>query len=60
MDLIVVNKYELVRDMKVGGRLSCSDHEMVDPVRKEQGKRQDHRHAFSTSLKVCLEELHEI
>lgn len=54
MDLIVVNKYELVRDTKVGGRLSCSDHEMVDPVRKEQRKRQDHRYVFFNIFKGLL------
>jgi len=30
LDLVLTNKEELVEDVKVGGRLSCSDHEMVE------------------------------
>jgi len=28
LDLVLMNKAGLVEDVKVGGRLSCSDHEM--------------------------------
>jgi len=30
LDLVLTNKEGLVEDVKVGGRLSCSDHEMVE------------------------------
>ncbi|XP_075302833.1 uncharacterized protein LOC142365677 isoform X1 [Opisthocomus hoazin] len=30
LDLVLTNKEGLVEDVKVGGRLGCSDHEMVD------------------------------
>jgi len=30
LDLVLTNKEELVEDVKVGGSLSCSDHEMVN------------------------------
>ena len=30
LDLVLTNKEGLVEDMKVGGRLGCSDHEMVE------------------------------
>jgi len=30
LDLVLTNKEELVEDVKVGGRLGCSDHEMVE------------------------------
>lgn len=30
MDLILANKEELVGDVKVGGSLGCSDHEVVE------------------------------
>ena len=30
LDLILTNKEGLVEDVKAGGRLSCSDHEMVE------------------------------
>jgi len=30
LDLVQTNKEALVEDMKVGGRLGCSDHEMVE------------------------------
>jgi len=29
LDLVLTNKEGLVEDVKVGGRLGCSDHEMV-------------------------------
>jgi len=30
LDLVLTNKEGLVEDVKVGGRLGCSDHEMVE------------------------------
>jgi len=30
LDLVLTNKERLVEDVKVGGRLGCSDHEMVE------------------------------
>jgi len=30
LDLVQMNKEGLVEDVKVGGRLGCSDHEMVE------------------------------
>jgi len=30
LDLVLTNKEGLVEDVKVGGRLSCSDYEMVE------------------------------
>jgi len=30
LDLVLTNKERLVEDVKVGGRLDCSDHEMVE------------------------------
>jgi len=30
LDLVLTNKEGLVEDVKAGGRLSCSDHEMVE------------------------------
>jgi len=30
LNLLLTNKEELVRDAKVGGRLGCSVHEMVE------------------------------
>lgn len=45
LDLLLVKKEERVRDVKVGGYRSCSNHEMVElriPRAKEQGKKQDH------------------
>jgi len=30
LDLVLTNKEGLVENVKVGGRLSCSDHEMVE------------------------------
>jgi len=29
LDLVITNKEGLVKDVKVGGRLGCSDHEIV-------------------------------
>ena len=45
LDLLLIKKEERVKDVKVGGCRSCSDHEMVElmiPTGKEQGKKQDH------------------
>ena len=30
LDLLLVNREELVVEIKVGGRLGCSDHEMIE------------------------------
>ena len=30
LDLVLTNKEGLVRDVKTGGSLGCSDHEMVE------------------------------
>jgi len=30
LDLVLTNKEELVEDVKVGGRLGCSDHDVVE------------------------------
>ena len=30
LDLVLTNKEGLMEDVKVGGRLGCSDHEMVE------------------------------
>ena len=30
LDLLLVNREELVREVKVGGHLRCSDHEMIE------------------------------
>jgi len=40
LDLVLTNKEGLVEDVKVGGRLGCSDHEMVEfriPAWRKQG-----------------------
>lgn len=42
LDLILANKEELVRDVKIEGSLGCSDGGLQNPKRGEQGKKQDH------------------
>lgn len=44
MHLILTNKKELVRDVKIGSSLGCSEHGdggVQDPERREQSKQQD-------------------
>jgi len=64
LDLVLTNKEELVEDVKVGGRLGCSDHEMVEFRILRGGSRAKSRiKIFRTSgelalasSRTCLEE----
>lgn len=45
LDLMLTNKAELVVDVKVGGRLGCTDHEMMQfriLSGRSRAKKQDH------------------
>ncbi|PKU47853.1 mast stem cell growth factor receptor kit [Limosa lapponica baueri] len=42
LNLILAKKEGLVRDMKLKGSFGCSDGDVQDPIRREQGKKQDH------------------
>ena len=39
LDLLLVNREELVGEVKVGGRLGCSDHEMIEFLILRETKR---------------------
>ena len=63
LDLVLTNKEGLVEDVKVGGRLGCSDHEMVEFRILRGGSRAisrittlDFRELTLASSRSCLEE----
>lgn len=49
LDLILMNKEELDRGVKVGGSLGCSNCEIVELRKREQIKKQDDSPGFQES-----------